>query len=122
MNACSIYDLLRDIKDPEFPNTLEDLGIISEEKITVSDDVVTVYFKPTITHCSLATMIGLCLQTKLHRELGQEYKIDVLVEPGFHEKEHSVNKQINDKERRAAALEDSALLAMVEECLAAPDY
>ena len=50
---------MRDIKDPEFPNTLEDLGIISEEKITVSDDVVTVYFKPTITHCSLATMIGL---------------------------------------------------------------
>ena len=46
----------------------------------------------------------------------------MLVEPGFHEKEDSVNKQINDKERRAAALEDSALLAMVEECLAAPDY
>lgn len=66
--------------------------------------------------------LGLCLQTKLQREIGNDCKIDVLVEPGFHEKEESVNKQINDKERRAAALEDPALLAMVEECLADPDY
>ena len=68
------------------------------------------------------TYSGLCLQTKLHRELGPEYKIDVFVEPGFHEKEGSVNKQINDKERRAAALEDPALFALVEECLAEPNY
>lgn len=46
----------------------------------------------------------------------------MFVEPGFHEKESDVNKQINDKERRAAALEDPALLAMVEDCLAEPEY
>ena len=69
-----------------------------------------------------ADISGLCIQTKLQRELGQDNKIDVFVEPGFHEKEESVNKQINDKERRAAALEDPSLLAMVEECLAEPEY
>lgn len=58
-------DLLRDIKDPEFPHTLEDLGIVSEERISVSHDIVTVYFKPTITHCSLATMIGRVKNFKL---------------------------------------------------------
>ena len=50
------------------------------------------------------------------------YKIDVLVEPGSHEQEIAVNKQINDKERRAAAMEDPNLWVLVEQCLAVPDY
>lgn len=117
-----ISDLIRDIKDPEFPNTLEDLNVVSEDFVTVENGLIIVHFKPTIPHCSLATMIGLCLQTKLQREFGESFKIDVLVKPGTHEKEWEVNKQINDKERRAAALEDPALLSMVEACLAEPEY
>jgi hypothetical protein len=37
---------------------------------------------------------------------------------GGHESEDAVNKQLNDKERVAAALENANLLKMVEQCLA----
>jgi len=43
--------------------------------------------------------------------------VDIRVAPGSHSTEAAVNKQLNDKERVAAALENPNLLDMVEECL-----
>jgi hypothetical protein len=40
------------------------------------------------------------------------------VTPGSHSSEAAVNKQLNDKERVAAALENPNLLDMVDRCLA----
>ena len=45
------------------------------------------------------------------------YKIDLKVVPGSHNTEEHVNKQINDKERFTAALENPKLLQSVEECI-----
>ncbi len=39
------------------------------------------------------------------------------VTPGSHSTEAAVNKQLNDKERVAAALENPNLFSMVEQCL-----
>ncbi|RVX06147.1 Protein AE7 [Vitis vinifera] len=47
--------------------------------------------------------------------------VDIKVAPGTHATEAAVNKQLNDKERVAAALENPNLLDMVDECLA-PSY
>ena len=43
--------------------------------------------------------------------------MDIAVAPGTHASEEAVNKQLNDKERVAAALENPSLLAMVDKCL-----
>ena len=40
--------------------------------------------------------------------------------PGSHSTEAAVNKQLNDKERVLAALENPALLEMVNRCLMGP--
>ena len=55
-----IFDLIRDINDPEHPLTLEQLNVVTEEQITVDDGKsdVRVMFTPTIPHCSMATLIG----------------------------------------------------------------
>ncbi|KAE8023325.1 hypothetical protein FH972_009034 [Carpinus fangiana] len=55
------------------------------------------------------------------REREGEEKVDIRVAPGSHASEAAVNKQLNDKERVAAALENPNLLDMVGECLA-PSY
>ncbi|KAK4490603.1 hypothetical protein RD792_001290 [Penstemon davidsonii] len=46
-----------------------------------------------------------------------EEQVDIKVAPGSHANEESVNKQLNDKERVAAALENPNLRQLVEECL-----
>ncbi|KAK3870746.1 hypothetical protein Pcinc_024052 [Petrolisthes cinctipes] len=119
--AGTVYDSLRTIRDPEKQESLEELNVIQEDGIKVTrfneKFLIGVEFTPTVPHCSLATLIGLCIRVKLARSLPYPYKADITLAPGTHNTEEDVNKQINDKERVAAALENPNLLRAVEECL-----
>ncbi|KAH7836276.1 hypothetical protein Vadar_034272 [Vaccinium darrowii] len=127
IDQLEIFDILSDycidIKDPEHPYSLEELKVITEDAIELDDkrNYVRVTFTPTVEHCSMATVIGLCLRVKLMRSLPSRYKVDIRVAPGTHATEAAVNKQLNDKERVAAALENPNLVDMVDECLG-PSY
>ncbi|CAL5227579.1 g10577 [Coccomyxa viridis] len=120
IDALEIFEHVRDLTDPEHPYTLEQLKVVSEDAITVKDDegIVSVLFTPTVQHCSMATLIGLSLRVKLMQTLPSRFKVDIAVAPGSHSTEAAVNKQLNDKERVAAALENPNLLEMVNNCLA----
>ncbi len=83
---------------------------------------IKITFTPTVPHCSLATLIGLCLRVKLERCLMHKHKLDIYVGEGTHSIEEDVNKQINDKERVAAAMENPDLERMVEECIKELEY
>ena len=117
IDAFEIFDMLRHINDPEHPLTLEQLNVVTLDQITVKDTAVTVLFTPTIPNCSMATLIGLMIRVKLHRCLSSRFKIDVFIRPGAHEQTTEVNKQLNDKERVFAALENAGLLNMVNKGL-----
>ncbi|KAL0926562.1 hypothetical protein M5K25_002801 [Dendrobium thyrsiflorum] len=110
---------VRDIRDPEHPYSLEQLSVLSEESITVDKKLgrIQITFTPTVQHCSMATVIGLCLRVKLLQSFPLHFKVDINVSPGSHADEASVNKQLNDKERVAAALENPSLRQLVDECL-----
>lgn len=84
----------------------------------------------------MATLIGLCIRVKLLRSLAPKYKVTVKITPGTHNAEEAgrkhdvntrfriirvVNKQLNDKERVAAALENNHLLDIVNKCIANTD-
>ncbi|ROT70767.1 cytosolic iron-sulfur assembly component 2B isoform X5 [Penaeus vannamei] len=114
-----IFDLIRNIRDPEHPLTLEELNVVEENQCEVSDaeNFVMVHFTPTIPHCSMASLIGLSIRLKLLHALPARFKVDVRISPGTHASEHAINKQLNDKERVAAALENSHLLEVINKCL-----
>ncbi|PPQ67647.1 hypothetical protein CVT25_012675 [Psilocybe cyanescens] len=112
-----IYDLIRSIYDPEHPNTLEELRVVSAPQVMVGVNSVKVEFTPTVPHCGMSTLIGLCIRVRLLRSLPERFKVDIFVKPGSHQSENAVNKQLNDKERVAAALENPVLLDTVEQCL-----
>lgn len=56
--------MIRTIRDPEKPNTLEELEVVTEKSVEVQElaqeeeYLVTIRFSPTVPHCSLATLIG----------------------------------------------------------------
>ena len=118
-----IFDIIRRINDPEHPLTLEQLNVVQLDLIKVDDQKsrVEINFTPTIPHCSMATLIGLSITTKLIRSLPIRFKINVSITPGTHNQEMEVNKQLNDKERVAAALENMHLLQVVDQCIANTD-
>lgn len=51
--------------------SLEELGVVQKEHIEVNseDEAILVRFTPTIPHCSMATLIGLCIQIRLKEAL-----------------------------------------------------
>lgn len=116
-----VYDLIRGIIDPEKPETLEELNVVSEEDIFVSrldkDYLIKVVFVPTVPHCSLASLIGLSIRTKLETSIPDKFKLDIFIKEGTHETADDINKQINDKERIAAAMENPNLQQIVNQCL-----
>ena len=125
VTSSEIYDVIRDIKDPEHPFTLEELMVVKEDLISVVPCEhyfwITIYFVPTVPHCSLAALIGLCLREKIRQSFPEtlNLKLTILISPGSHQTEEEVNKQINDKERVQAAMENANLYSAVLECIKA---
>lgn len=114
-----VFDLIRSINDPEHPLTLEQLNVVEQSLVEVDDanNYVKIQFTPTIPHCSMATLIGLAIRVQLLRSLPERFKVDISITPGTHASEDAVNKQLADKERVAAALENTHLLEVVNQCL-----
>lgn len=51
-------------------------------------NVVRVEFNPTVPHCSLATLIGLCIRVKVERSMPYKIKLDIFIKKGAHTTEH----------------------------------
>jgi metal-sulfur cluster biosynthetic enzyme len=119
LSADEVFAYICNIQDPEHPLTLEQLGVVSVDQIDVSTPpYIRVRFTPTIPHCSMATLIGLSMTVKLIRSVPTTCKVTVTIEPGTHNSESSINKQLADKERVCAALENKHLLGIVNKCIA----
>lgn len=112
--------MIRIINDPEHPLTLEELHVVQQTLINVdnNNNEIKIQFTPTIPHCSMATLIGLSIRVKLLRSLPPRFKVTVEITPGTHASEHAVNKQLADKERIAAALENNHLIEVINQCIA----
>ncbi|CAD6501550.1 BgTH12-07910 [Blumeria graminis f. sp. triticale] len=122
-----IYELIAPISDPEHPLSLESLGVVKPEDVHLSkypDQTgpillfhVLVELTPTVTHCSLATVIGLGVRVRLEQALPPCYRIEVRIKKGTHSQADEVNKQLSDKERVAAALENENLLGILKKMM-----
>ncbi|EFA82798.1 DUF59 family protein [Heterostelium album PN500] len=112
-----VFDIIRSIRDPELPNTLEELKVVSEELIEVEDNndcLITIYFKPTVPHCHLAPTIALCMRQKIAHYLPKPSKLNIYIKPGTHQTEL--------EKRYMAALETPAIMELVEKCISEDDY
>lgn len=125
IDAQEIFDLISTISDPEHPLTLAQLAVVNLSDIQIThgqsrtSDIseVLIRITPTITHCSLATLIGLGIRVRLERSLPARFRIKIIIKEGTHQSENQVNKQLNDKERVAAACENDQLLSVILQML-----
>ena len=84
------------------------------ERCEVTTRRADILYTPTIPHCSMAQIIGLMIKVKLTWGLPRNMKVTVKITPGTHVNEKSVNKQINDKERVLAALENPNIMKILK--------
>ncbi|PFH57818.1 hypothetical protein XA68_14535 [Ophiocordyceps unilateralis] len=124
-----VYDLVSTISDPEHPVSLGQLSVINLADISITPSPalglpspntivqVCVEITPTITHCSLATVIGLAVRVRLEQALPPNYRVQVRCKENSHSQDEQVNKQLQDKERVAAALENDTLRGVLDKML-----
>ncbi|KAI4150678.1 MAG: hypothetical protein LQ340_003953 [Diploschistes diacapsis] len=121
-----IYDLISTISDPEHPLSLGSLAVVNLPDIHIKPlgkklQVVTVEITPTVAHCSMAILIGLGVRVRLERSLPARFRVDVRVKEGSLDTADRDNKQLGDKERVVAALENEKIMGwlrkMMETCL-----
>jgi metal-sulfur cluster biosynthetic enzyme len=125
-----IYEFIKGIRDPEKDRNLEELGIVEEDSIEVhlknSYQLIKVSWRPTSPNCSLASIIGLSIRKKIEEELKLfmnnlkrkiNYKVEILVVKGSHLTEEEINKQLNDKERYLAALENPDIINLIDKLI-----
>ena len=122
LEEASIQNTVAPLTPPRPTNALQ-LRVVTVEQISVEDaaGTVRVEFTPTVEHCSMATLIGLCLRAQLARSLPPRFRCDVAIRAGTHASEAAVNKQLADKERVAAALENPNLVELVNKALQGAD-
>lgn len=127
----TVFELLRDIKEPEHSFSIEQLGVIKKEYINI--DIITyegvgidvgypikfikVVFKPTIPHCSMAGIIGLSIKLLLQNFI-KGYEIKVTVLKDSHVNWEMISKQLNDKDRVLAASQNHSLMSVIRDCTA----
>lgn len=73
--ANTATDLIRSIADPEHPNSLEELRVVSVEQIELGDNHIVVEFTPTVPHCGMSTLIGECFYNILRISLNQLLRV-----------------------------------------------
>ncbi|KAI4217369.1 MAG: hypothetical protein LQ351_000679 [Letrouitia transgressa] len=119
-----IYDLIAPMTDPEHPLTLGALSVVNLPDISLTPTIpdsplttVTVLLTPTITGCSLAQVIGLGVRIRLERALPPRFRVDVKLKEGSHHQVEETNKQLGDKERVAAAMENRNLMGVIGKML-----
>jgi len=118
IDAREVFDHIKGLRDPEHPLTLEALRVVEQSLISVSHNRAEVRFTPTVPHCSMAALIGLTICTKLRLSLPPTMKVTVRITEGSHSSEDAVNKQLADKERVSASLENPHMMVVIGRCLA----
>eukprot|EP00330_Aristerostoma_sp_ATCC50986_P009566 CAMPEP_0114586436 /NCGR_PEP_ID=MMETSP0125-20121206/9666_1 /TAXON_ID=485358 ORGANISM="Aristerostoma sp., Strain ATCC 50986" /NCGR_SAMPLE_ID=MMETSP0125 /ASSEMBLY_ACC=CAM_ASM_000245 /LENGTH=168 /DNA_ID=CAMNT_0001781885 /DNA_START=92 /DNA_END=598 /DNA_ORIENTATION=- len=115
-----VFEAIRSIRDPEHPYTLEQLDVFTESDIEIKQignkKNITVYWKPSMPQCTYTVHIGLAIRMKIEREVKDfdNMKVTILVKEGTHKHKKLIDKQLNDKERIAAAKENESLKDLLE--------
>lgn len=120
-----VYDLISAISDPEHPLSLGSLGVVTLDDISIIPpksprsriSIVQVLLTPTTSACSLTTVIGLGVKVRLLQALPPRFRVDVRIKEGTSKTADEVNKQLGDKERVAAAMENQNLISVVNNML-----
>jgi hypothetical protein len=126
-DAEDIFHELQTMLDPERPSyTLAQLDVVNVTRCFVTylpglptsklTARVQVVLKPTVPHCHLMLLICLCVRVRLFETLPvtTNWKVDITLVEGSHNQQAELQKQINDKERVAAAMENFLLMKEVQ--------
>lgn len=110
-----ILKVLEKVNDPEYPVSVVELRIVTENDIKVLADKIEVEFTPTVPYCPMGGVIGVVIKYALEKELG--LPVDVRVKPGTHIQEASLNETLADPQKYKDTLNRFLESGLMEQCM-----
>ncbi len=112
----TIMDILKGVYDPEYPVSVVEMNVVDESSIEIlSDGKIRVTFKPTTPFCPMGGLIGVLIKYALEKTLN--VKAEVLVKPGSHVSEGTINNAINDESQYEAIIKQLSDMNLLKSCV-----
>ena len=109
-----ILEILHEVNDPGVPMTLEEMGIVSRDWISVEDENIQVKYRPTSNLCPVGMALGVVIKSVL--EEGLDMVVEVRMLRGSHVQMDLVNDLLGDRGRYEKALERLRSSGFVNRC------
>ena len=104
METEDVMKVLRRVLDPEHPINVVEMGLVTEEDVTMKNDEIHIQFAPTVPQCPMGAVIGIVIRKAVEDEFPNK-KVSVQVKPGTHMREDACNIMINNDEQYNSAIE-----------------
>lgn len=129
-----ILSQLNWIIDPEYPILIIDLEILKLESIIIKNKIFSqlvsyeISFFPTYGQCKLAPLLGISIimsilkkstLKKAFKQTNKKWSLNfkIILTNKNHTAGENITKQLNDRERLSAALENSSIRLSVLKCM-----
>lgn len=109
-----ILEILHEVNDPGVPMTLEEMGIVSRDWISVEEENIRVKYRPTSNLCPVGMALGVVIKSVL--EEGLDMVVEVRMLRGSHFQMDLVNNLLGDRGRYEKALERLRSSGFVNRC------
>ena len=117
LDKVELIEALRSVYDPEYPLSVIDLKIVSEEDISLDGEKVKVLFTPTSPLCPMGGMIGALIKYALEKTVGKG--VEVSLKPGTHTQEKMLNEMLGNEKQYKDTIERLKKAGILEKCISA---
>jgi metal-sulfur cluster biosynthetic enzyme len=104
MEITDVMNVLRRVLDPEHPINVVEMGLVTEEDVTIKENEIHIQFAPTVPQCPMGAVIGIVIRKAVEDKFPTS-KVSVQVKPGTHMREDACNTMINNDEQYNTAIE-----------------
>jgi len=110
-----ILEVLNHVYDPDYVNrSILDMGLVTEEDITITDNGIEVAYTLTAPMCPFSAAIGLMIKYALVKQLG--VAVNVSLKAG-HYQEGVVTELLSDPEQSAELMRKLEEFGIMERCV-----
>lgn len=115
MDKREIIEVLHHVYDPDYVNrSIVDMGLVTEDDITVKDNSIDVAYSLTAPMCPFSAAIGLMIKYALEKKLG--VAVTVNLKAGHHQT-GVVAELLSDPEQSAELMRKLEEFGILERCV-----
>lgn len=115
MDKKEVLDILNQVYDPDYVNrSIVDMGLVTEEDITITDNGIEVGYTLTAPMCPFSAAIGLMIKYALEKKLGVPVTVNLKV---GHHQEGVVSELLSDPEQSAELMRKLQEFGILERCV-----